>query len=69
VPDGRDWTALDRQFRERGLAVGGNYGRLAGKVFRLGHMGTQADERLVATAMDVIREVLRSNGSNTSSGR
>jgi aspartate aminotransferase-like enzyme len=28
-------------------------------VFRLGHMGTQADERLVGEAMDVIEEVLR----------
>jgi len=59
VPAQLAWAGLDRRFRERGLVVGGNYGRLAGKVFRLGHMGTQADERLVAEAMDVIGEVLR----------
>ncbi len=64
VPAGREWTALDRQFRERGLAAGGNYGRLAGKVFRLGHMGTQADEQLVGDAIGVIGEVLRSTGGS-----
>ncbi|MCC6175537.1 MAG: alanine--glyoxylate aminotransferase family protein [Chloroflexi bacterium] len=59
VPERIGWPALDRQFRERGLIVGGNWERLAGKNFRVGHMGTQADEHLVAAAMDVIGEVLR----------
>ncbi len=60
VPAEIDWQTLDRQLRARGVALGGNYGRLAGRVFRVGHMGTQADERLVDGAMDVLGSVLRS---------
>lgn len=58
VPDRLGWVELDRRLRQRGLAVGGNWGRLAGRNFRVGHMGSQADERLVAEAMDVIAEVV-----------
>lgn len=42
VPEGYAWTEWDRHLRERGLVVGGNYGKLAGKIFRIGHMGSQA---------------------------
>jgi aspartate aminotransferase-like enzyme len=59
LPDGWEWRAFDRALREHGLAVGGNWGKLHGKVFRLGHMGTQADEDLAARALDVIERVLR----------
>ena len=59
VPEGMDWHDLDHRFRDRGLAVGGNYGPLAGKVFRLGHMGTQADIDLVKQALDVIEDTLK----------
>lgn len=58
VPEAIDWVELNRRFRAGGLVVGGNYGRLAGKNFRLGHMGTQADEALVDAALDVIAVVL-----------
>jgi aspartate aminotransferase-like enzyme len=58
VPDSVGWPALNRRFRERGLVVGGNYGRLAGKNFRIGHMGTQADDGLVDAAMDAVAEAL-----------
>ena len=40
------------------MAVGGNYGELAGKVFRIGHMGSQADAALVEQGMDVLHGVL-----------
>jgi aspartate aminotransferase-like enzyme len=59
VPAGLEWPELDRRFRRRGLAVGGSYGEEAGSVFRLGHMGTQADESLVDRALDVIADALR----------
>ncbi|MDR3231807.1 MAG: aminotransferase class V-fold PLP-dependent enzyme [Synergistaceae bacterium] len=59
VPDGWTWEELDAALRARGMAVGGNYGRLAGKVFRIGHMGSQADEPLVARGMETLREVLK----------
>jgi aspartate aminotransferase-like enzyme len=58
IPAGLSWEALDARFRQHGLAVGGSYGPLSGKVFRLGHMGTQADLDLMAQALEVIRKVL-----------
>ncbi len=58
VPDGWIWPALDAALRAYGMVVGGNYGDLAGKVFRVGHMGSQADAALVARGMDVLATVL-----------
>jgi aspartate aminotransferase-like enzyme len=60
VPTGITWPELDARFRQEGLAAAGNYGPLAGKVFRIGHMGTQADMELVEGALDVIKRVVRS---------
>ena len=59
VPDGFTWPEFDGALRERGLAVGGNYGKLAGRVFRVGHMGSQADCDLVRGGMSIIREIIR----------
>jgi len=58
------WPQFDQMLRKHGLALGGSLGPLAGKVFRIGHMGTQADLRLVAQGMDLLETVLRhsSNG-------
>jgi len=58
IPNGWDWPHLDTALRARGMAVGGNYGPLAGKVFRIGHMGNQARIELVARGMDVLEAVL-----------
>jgi aspartate aminotransferase-like enzyme len=60
VPPRIGWPELNRRLRQRGVAVGGNYGRLAGKNFRIGHMGTQADAQLIAAGMDAIAEALAS---------
>ncbi len=59
VPDGIGWPELDARFRAKGLVVGGSYGPLAGKIFRLGHMGTQANLDLVGQALAVIGEVVK----------
>jgi aspartate aminotransferase-like enzyme len=58
LPAGWEWLALDRALRQEGMAVGGSYGPLAGKVFRIGHMGSQADQDLVRRGMDVLEGVL-----------
>lgn len=60
VPDGIEWAAFDSRLRERGLVVGGNYGPLAGKVFRLGHMGAQSDRALIDRTLEVIGTVCKS---------
>ncbi len=58
IPSGWDWPRLDAALRAQGMVVGGNYGPLAGKVFRVGHMGNQARMALVEQGMDVLAEVL-----------
>lgn len=58
VPDDVTWQALDAALREQGMVVGGSWGDLAGRVFRIGHMGSQADWDLVEEGMDVLEEVL-----------
>ena len=40
------------------MVVGGSWEKLAGKVFRIGHMGSQADLDLVRRGMDVLEEAL-----------
>jgi aspartate aminotransferase-like enzyme len=57
VPERIPWPEFDRRLRQRGLVVGGNYGPLAGNVFRLGHMGSQANHALVGQALDIIESV------------
>jgi aspartate aminotransferase-like enzyme len=58
VPEGWTWERLDASLRNHGMAVAGNYGPLAGKVFRIGHMGSQANMALVRQGMDVLARVL-----------
>ena len=50
---------LDVALRQKGLVLGGNYGSLDGRVFRVGHMGSQADEALVTQGMGILKEVLQ----------
>ncbi len=58
IPEGFTWDAWDRRLREQGLVVAGSYGPLAEKIFRLGHMGAQADQALVKQALEVIAGAL-----------
>jgi len=58
VPEDVEWAALDRALRAKGVIVGGCYGDLEGKAFRIGHMGLQASKPLVEEAMNLLRETL-----------
>jgi len=40
VPDGLDWKAFNAEVRQRGLVLAGGQGKLTGKIFRLGHLGS-----------------------------
>jgi aspartate aminotransferase-like enzyme len=39
--------------------VGGAFGPLAGKVFRIGHMGVQANKDLIDRGLNVIEEATK----------
>jgi len=60
VPDGWSWSELDSELRKKGVFLGGNFGEFAGKVFRIGHMGAQADKELVEGALEILSQILRS---------
>jgi aspartate aminotransferase-like enzyme len=57
VPNGITWLKFDSKLRKEGLVVGGSYGPLAEKVFRLGHMGSQANMVLAHRALEVLEKV------------
>jgi len=58
IPEGMTWERLNNSCRARGLAIAGSYGPLDGKVFRIGHMGTQADIKLLERGLDILETVL-----------
>ncbi len=59
VPDGIVWPEFDLRLRQHGLVVGGSYGPMAGKIFRIGHMGSQANMELVEQALNIIENVVK----------
>lgn len=58
VPSGWEWGALKDALRSEGVGMGGSYGALANVVFRVGHMGSQANLELVHRGMDVLENIL-----------
>jgi aspartate aminotransferase-like enzyme len=58
VPESLSWETLDGHLREHGMGVAGSLGPLAGEVFRIGHMGAQADRELVDRGLDVLADAL-----------
>ncbi len=58
VPQGLNWTRWRHELLRAGLAVAGSFGPLQDKVFRVGHMGSQADAELVRRALGVIADSL-----------
>ena len=59
VPEKFTWPQWRQMLRDRGLIVSGSFGPMAGKVFRIGHMGMQADSKLVGAALDAVADALR----------
>ncbi|MGL5683673.1 MAG: pyridoxal-phosphate-dependent aminotransferase family protein [Marinifilaceae bacterium] len=59
VPENMTWQELDTAMREKGIVLGGNYGCLDGEVFRIGHMGSQANKNWVKETMDTLAEILK----------
>jgi alanine-glyoxylate transaminase/serine-glyoxylate transaminase/serine-pyruvate transaminase len=47
---------------ERGLAVGGALGELAGKIFRVGHLGKAASREYLLDLLVAVEEFLRHKG-------
>jgi pyridoxamine--pyruvate transaminase len=69
VPDGMDDTVMRRVMRSRyGIQIAGGYGDLAGKLFRLGHMGMAAHPTLVTAQVGMLERTLDDLGVPVSLG-
>jgi aspartate aminotransferase-like enzyme len=47
IPDGVDWKAFNGELKRRGLILAGGQARLAGKIFRVGHLGSVSVDEIV----------------------
>lgn len=59
VPPRFTWPQFDAAVRANGVALGGSYGKLEGRVARVGHMGSQATESKVLRTIDAIARALQ----------
>ncbi|MDH4351975.1 MAG: aminotransferase class V-fold PLP-dependent enzyme, partial [Gemmatimonadota bacterium] len=58
IPEGVDDVAVRRQMLERGIEIGGGFGPLKGKAWRVGLMGTNATPEVVDRLIGELGEVL-----------
>jgi aspartate aminotransferase-like enzyme len=47
IPEGLDWKGFNADLKRNGLVVAGGQARLAGKVFRVGHLGSVTVDEIV----------------------
>lgn len=60
VPSSWRWTELDAALKKNGVCFGGSYGKLAGNVFRVGHMGfSQCKKELIDGALDILESIMK----------
>jgi alanine-glyoxylate transaminase/serine-glyoxylate transaminase/serine-pyruvate transaminase len=59
IPDGVDDALVRRRLLERGIEIGGGFGPLKGKVWRVGLMGANAKPAVVDTLLGALREILQ----------
>jgi aspartate aminotransferase-like enzyme len=67
IPDGLDWKAVNGELKRRDLVLAGGQGKLAGKIFRVGHLGMVRLDEILA-AIGTIEEVLAETGRLPSPG-
>ena len=53
VPDDLDWKSFNAEIKRRGVVLAGGQGKLTGKIFRLGHLGSVTLEEILG-AMSVL---------------
>jgi aspartate aminotransferase-like enzyme len=48
IPDGLDWKAFNGSLKRQGLVLAGGQGKLKGKIFRLGHLGSVTTDDILS---------------------
>ncbi len=67
IPDDLDWKAYNGELKRRDLVLAGGQGQLAGKVFRVGHLGMVRVDEILA-AIGTMEEVLAELGRGPAPG-
>jgi len=67
IPDGLDWKAFNGALKARGLVLAGGQGKLKGRIFRLGHLGSVTTDDILA-AIGVIEHSAIEQGLDVQPG-
>ena len=67
IPEGLDWKAFNGEVKRRGVVMAGGQGKLAGKVFRVGHLGSVILDEILGT-IATLEEALLASGRTVEVG-
>jgi aspartate aminotransferase-like enzyme len=68
LPDGHDWKAFNGAIKSHGVVLAGGQGKLTGKIFRLGHLGSVTVGEII-DAIAVLERVAVEQGRRNEPGR
>ena len=68
LPEGHDWKAFNGAIKGHGVVLAGGQGKLAGKIFRLGHLGSVTVGEII-DAIAVLERVTVEQGRRIEPGR
>ena len=68
MPDDLDWKAFNSEVKRRGVVLAGGQGKLTGKIFRLGHLGSVTIEEILG-AMSTLEMASIEAGPSRHAGR
>jgi aspartate aminotransferase-like enzyme len=67
LPEGHDWKTFNGGIKAHGVILAGGQGKLAGKIFRLGHLGSVTVEEILG-AIAVLESVSLEQGRRVTPG-
>jgi aspartate aminotransferase-like enzyme len=68
LPEGQDWKAFNGAIKSHGVVLAGGQGKLTGKIFRLGHLGSVTVEEILGV-IAVLERVALEQGRPIEPGR
>ncbi len=68
LPEGHDWKAFNGAIKAHGVVLAGGQGKLTGKIFRLGHLGSVTVDEILGT-IAVLERVSVEQGRRIEPGR
>ena len=68
LPEGHDWKAFNGAIKAHGVVLAGGQGKLTGKIFRLGHLGSVTVDEILG-AIAVLERVALEQGRRIEPGR